>query len=138
MLKAAGARADSALSQEGNANAAILASMSTRLNRVLAAFLAVAILLAGSGFSGAFSAGMEHCLGIESQLVSAPSEGGEAAKKCDHGCAGHFSPHLVTLIEVQLLFVPSASTARQSSTPLFGVISARSDSFFRPPRTSLA
>lgn len=100
--------------------------------------MSAAILFAGSGFSGTFAAGMEHGLGIESQPVSPPSEGGEAAKKCDHGCAGHFSAHLVTLVDAQLLFDPPESTARQSGTPLLRVISARPDSFFRPPRTSLA
>lgn len=138
MLKAAGARADSALSQGRNANAAILAHMSTRLKRVLAAFLAGAILLAGSGFSGAFAAGIEHGLGVESQLVSPPSEGGETAKKCDHGCAGHFGAHLVSLIESQPPFLPAAATDRQSGAPVFRAVSARLDSFFRPPRISLA
>lgn len=112
--------------------------MSMRLKRSLAAFLAGAILLAGSGFGSTFAAGIEHGLGIESSLFASPAEGSDSGKKCEHGCAGHFTAHLVTLIDAQLPLVPAATAAMQSATPAFGVIAARPDSFFRPPRTSLA
>lgn len=112
--------------------------MSRSFRKLAAMLMSAAILFAGSGFSSTFAAGMEHGLGIESPLVSPPSDGGETAKKCDHGCAGHFSAHLVTLIDAQPLFVPAATTVRQLGTPRSGAFSARLDSFFRPPRNSLA
>lgn len=116
----------------------ILAPVSRPFRKLVAVLMSAAILFAGSGLSGTFAAGIEHGLGIESSAVSPPSETGDSAKKCDHGCAGHFTAHLVTLTDAQALFVPAATTATTSTTPPFGVIPLRRDSFFRPPRSSLA
>ena len=112
--------------------------MLARIKRILAVLLAGIILLAGSGFSGAFTAAVEHGLGIESPLASAPSDEGGAAKKCEHGCASHLSVHLTTLTEAQPLSIHVDAAAEPQSGPLLRATSARLDSFFRPPRYFLA
>lgn len=112
--------------------------MSARVKRILAVLVAGIILLAGSGFSGAFAAAVEHGLGIESSLASQPSDDGEVHRKCDHGCATHLSVHLTTLTEAQPLSILIEAVAEPQSGPMWRATSARRDSFFRPPRCSLA
>lgn len=134
-----GARPDSASTQGALANIAILAAMLTRLKRVIAVVLAAAILLAGSGFGDAFAAALEHSLGIESSLAPAPSEGGDASNnKCEHGCAGHLNVHLTTLTDAHPFPMPVGASSEQKANPVFCVLPSRPDSFFRPPRVSLA
>ena len=108
-----------------------------RVKRILAVLLAGVIFLAGSGFNGAFAAAVEHDLGIESSLGSPPSDDGEMHKKCEHGCASHLSVHLTTLTQ-EALSILIVTAAEPESVPLLRATSARLDSFFRPPRYSLA
>jgi hypothetical protein len=112
--------------------------MFARIKRNVAVLLAGIILLAGSGFSGAFAAAVEHAVGIESSLATPPSEDGEVHRKCEHGCASHLSVHLTMLTQAQPLSILVEAPAEPQSGALYGAISARPDSFFRPPRYSLA
>ena len=112
--------------------------MLRRVKRFLAVLLAGVILLAGSGFSGAFAAAVEHGLGIESSLEGTSSDDGGAHKKCEHGCASHLSVHLTTLTHARPLSISIETAAEPESGALPRAISARLDSFFRPPRYSLA
>lgn len=117
--------------------------MRERLRRIVAALLAGAILLAGSGFNGAVALNavaveLERGLGIEpATQQSAPAHSGESGS-ADHGCAGHLTSHLLTLTESRpLAFVVEPASAYEPH-PASWPPAARPDSFFRPPRFSLA
>lgn len=108
--------------------------MSARLRQIVAAFLAGAILLAGSGFDSAFGSAVEHGLGIESSTGQpAPADSG-GAELCDHGCAGHLSFHLVSLTGSRALAFIAGPATRHASHRAAWRPALRPDSFFRPPR----
>lgn len=111
--------------------------MSARVKRFVAVLLAGVIFLAGSGFNGAFAAAVEHDLGIESSLGRAPSDDGEVHRKCEHGCASHLSVHLTAPTQ-ETLSILIVAAAEPESVPPLRATPARRDSFFRPPRYSLA
>lgn len=112
--------------------------MHRRLRQFVAVFLAGAILLAGSGFNGAVALEMEHGLGIEPATQQpAPGHSGGTGS-ADHGCAGHLTSHLLTLTESRPLAFVAEPAAECELHPASSPPAARPDSFFRPPRFSLA
>jgi len=100
--------------------------------------LSAAVLLGGSGFSGALAAAIQHDLGMELSLDGSSSDSDGREGSCTHGCAGHLSVHLLAVTSAggpePLIAVTVQRGARATVQPL----PFPRDSFFRPPRVSLA
>lgn len=110
--------------------------MRRSLQKFMVLMLCAAVMLAGSGFAGAYAGAIAHDLGIETVSGSpadAPLKGGERAID-EHGCAAHLGMHLLaTTDDAPSLFpVPARSTLEPR--PDARVFPALPDLFYRPPR----
>lgn len=112
--------------------------MSARFRKFLAVLISAAVLLGGSGFSGAFASALEHDLGIETQLGDSAPDTESEGKTCNHGCATHLAAHLVVLTDGGPSIVLVQAGVQRTVLPVAVPLVSRNDSFFRPPRSSLA
>ena len=112
--------------------------MSARFRKFVAVLISAAVLLGGSGFSGAFANALEHDLGIETQLGDAAPDTGLDSKTCSHGCGSHLAAHLIVLTDGGPSIVLVQAGVQRTVLPLAVPLGSRNDSFFRPPRSSPA
>jgi hypothetical protein len=101
-------------------------------------FLSAAILLGGSGFSGAFASAIQHDLGIELSLDGSPSDGDGRNGTCTHGCAGHLCGHLLAVTQAAPPDPLVRATGERGALAFVQAPPFLPDSFFRPPRVFLA
>jgi hypothetical protein len=116
-------------------------AMRWSFRRVFSLVLCVAVLFSGSGFASAYAGAIEHDLGIEASLGSpdkAPATGGEPSGVCDHGCAGHLTVHLLSIVPSAAFLFQMASKSMLEPMPEIRAVHALPNSFFRPPRLLLA
>ena len=116
---------------------AILPPVLPRLRQFVALMLCASVFLAGSGYSGAFAAALEHDLETRHAL-SGPSGGASQDLACAHGCAAHMGVHLLSLpAEMGSQQSHAAATVLPAFRPSADA-GVQQSSFFRPPRISLA
>ena len=126
------------LSSSGRKTEGILPGVSARFRKFLAVLISAAVLLGGSGFSGAFANALDHDLGIETQLGDAARDTGSEGETCSHGCGAHLAAHLVVMTDGGPAMVLVPAGVQRAVLPLAVFLVSRNDSFFRPPRYSLA
>lgn len=109
-----------------------------QLRRFVALFLAAVLVTAGTGVGASYSSEIEHDLGIEVSAGDGSLPQDDRGGACDHGCAGHFSVHLLSVTQPQQQHLVIVSSPERAIDPGARPVSSPPGSFFRPPRFSLA
>lgn len=111
--------------------------VSAPFRKLVALLISAALLLAGSGYTGAFASSLEHDLGVEMKFGGPVPDEHPQGKVCSHGCGSHLAAHLVVLSNcsgtVALSVVAAQPAALLTAIPL----RFRVDSLYRPPQTLL-
>jgi len=108
------------------------------LRKALLVILSAAILIGGSGLSGAFASAVQHDLGIEQSSDSSLPDGDGRSGSCNHGCAAHLGVHLLAVSQAADPN-PMVAVAGERRVPeIVQPLAFLQESFFHPPRVPLA
>ena len=109
--------------------------MVRRLRKVVALALSAWLLVLGSGYAAASSGEAQHELEWVQAAAQPSGEGGAADL---HGCAGHFSAHLLALPQDACALLADSCVASPFLQLDAGLASVVPDRFSPPPKISLA
>jgi hypothetical protein len=108
------------------------------LRKAVLVILSAAILLGGSGLSGAFASAVQHDLGVEQSSDGSLPDGDGRSGSCNHGCAAHLGVHLLAVSQAADRDPMVAVTVERGVPEIVQPLPFLQQSFFHPPRVPLA